>query len=270
MDAVKLGPLVIPMQVALVLTSILLANAVAAWFRASRRVDPGPILWKMVFGGFAAARLIFVLRHADLYASTPFAVLDLRDGGFDSVTGFVTAFVIGAELSRRTPLLRKPLVAAALLGCAIFIGGTSLNQALFSAGGPVPAVDLRRLDGSAVALTDFTGRPLVINLWASWCPPCRREMPAMQMTQRAHPEMAFVFVNQGEAAAIVNHYLAAQGLQTQNVLLDPAKQLSSRTASSGYPTTLFYDAKGRLSLRHMGELSRATLEEKIERLQKLP
>lgn len=270
MDAVKLGPLVIPMQVALVVASILLANAVAAWFRASRRVDPGPILWKMIFVGFGAARLIFVLRHADIYASTPMAVLDLRDGGFESVAGFLTAFVIGAELSRRTALLRKPLLAACLAGCAIYIGGTSLNQALLSAGAPVPAVQVRRLDGSAVALTSFTGRPVVINLWASWCPPCRREMPAMQMTQRAHPEIAFVFVNQGESAEIVNHYLAAQGLQTQNVVLDPAKQVSTRTVSSGYPTTLFYDAKGRLYLRHMGELSRATLEEKIGLLQKLP
>ncbi|WP_332878641.1 TlpA disulfide reductase family protein [Massilia sp. S19_KUP03_FR1] len=270
MDAVKLGPLVIPIQVALVLTSILLAHAVGAWFRASRSVDPGPILWKMIFGGFGAARLVFVLRHADLYASTPLAVLDMRDGGFDSVAGFVTACVIGAELSRRTPLLRKPVFAAALLGCTLFIGATALNQALFSARAPVPAVDLRRLDGSAVTLTDFTGRPMVVNLWASWCPPCRREMPAMQMTQRAHPEMAFVFVNQGESAEIVQQYLAAQGLQTQNVLIDRAKQLSARTASSGYPTTLFYDAKGQLVQRHMGELSRATLEDKIEGLQKLP
>ena len=258
------------MQVALLVASILLANAVAAWFRASRRVDPSPILWKMIVGGFGAARLIFVLRHADIYASAPLAALDLRDGGFDSVAGFLTAFVIGAELSRRTPLLRKSVLTAALVGCVIYIGGNSLNQALFSAGAPIPAIEVRRLDGSTVALTSFADRPVVINLWATWCPPCRREMPAMQMTQRAHPEIAFVFVNQGESAQIVNDYLAAQGLQTQNVVLDPAKLASTRTASSGYPTTLFYDAKGRLSQRHMGELSRATLEEKIANLQKLP
>ena len=270
MDAVNLGPLVIPMQVALLVASILLANAVAAWFHASRRVDPGPILWKMILGGFGAARLIFVLRHADIYASTPLAVLDLRDGGLDSVAGFVTAFVIGAELSRRTPLLRKPLLTAALAGCVIYIGGTSLNQAFFSVGAPIPAVEVYRLDGSKVALTNFANRPVMINLWATWCPPCRREMPAMQMTQRAHPEIAFVFLNQGESAEIVNGYLVAHGLLNQNVLLDPAKQVSARTASSGYPTTLFYDAKGRLYLHHMGELSRATLEEKIALLQKLP
>ena len=170
MDAVKLGPLVIPMQVALLVASILLANAVAAWFHASRRVDPGRILWKMILGGFGAARLIFVLRHADIYASTPLAVLDLRDGGLDSVAGFVTAFVIGAELSRRTPLLRKPLLTAALAGCVIYIGGTSLNQAFFSVGAPIPAVEVYRLDGSKVALTNFANRPVVINLWASWCP----------------------------------------------------------------------------------------------------
>jgi len=253
-----------PMQLVLVLASIVVANATAAWFRAARRVDPGPILWKMLFAGFGAARLVFVLRHADLYASAPLAALDLRDGGFDGVAGFVTALVIGAELSRRTPLLRQSLLAAVLAGCALYFGGTTLNHALSAEQAPVPAVALRRLDGSPVALTSFAGRPMVVNLWASWCPPCRREMPAMQATQRAHPELTFVFVNQGESAETVSAYLAAHGLATQNVVLDPAKQVSTRTATSGYPTTLFYDATGRLYLRHMGELSRATLEEKIE------
>jgi len=266
LDAVQLGPFVVPVQVALLVTSVLLANAVAAWFRKSRGLDASPILWKMILIGFGVARLIFVLRHYDLYFSNPISIIDIRDGGFDSLAGFATAFVVGAELVRRSTALRRPLAIATLAGCAIFFGGTFLNQALTPVGVPIPAVEVRRLDGSTVSLKNFVGRPLVINLWATWCPPCRREMPALNSARQAHPEVEFLFVNQGESVETVQTYLAAYGLQMPNVVIDPAKQLSTRTGSSGYPTTLFYDANGRLHLRHMGELSRATLEEKINRL----
>ena len=67
-----------------------------------------------------------------------------------------------------------------------------------------------------------------------------------------------------QSPATVQSYLDANGLQMPNIVLDPAKQVSARTGSSGYPTTLFYDAQGRLYKRHMGELSRATLTEKID------
>ena len=114
-------------------------------------------------------------------------------------------------------------------------------------------------DGSTVSLSAFAGRPLVINLWATWCPPCHREMPVLAAAQRARPEIQFVFVNQGESAEVVARYLAANGLRLSNVVLDPARQTAKTTGSSGYPTTLFYDARGRLRKRHMGELSHATL-----------
>lgn len=270
MDAVRLGPLVVPMHVALLLTSIMLAHAVAAGFRRLRGIDPGPILWKMIVWGFIAGRIVFVLRHADMYFSAPLSIVDFRDGGFDSLAGFATAIIIGIELSRRSTMVRRPLLAAALTGCIAFFGGTALNQALTPAGMPIPPVEVRQLDGTTVALSAFVGRPLVVNLWATWCPPCRREMPVLSAAQRAHPEIHFVFVNQGESAETVRRYLAANGLQMSNVVLDPSKQVSSRTGSSGYPTTLFYDAHGRLSARHMGELSNATLDEKINLLIKKP
>lgn len=259
-----------PMQVALLVASVLLTNAVAAWFHRSRGLDPGPILWKMTLIGFAVARLIFVLRHNEVYFQNPLAIIDFRDGGFDSLAGFSAAFIVSAELTRRSPVLRRPLTIATLLGCLVFFGGALINQALTPAEAPIPPVEVRRLDGSTLSLSSFVGRPLVVNMWATWCPPCRREMPVLKSAQQAHPEMKFVLVNQGESAETVGRYLAAQGLQMRNVVIDPAKQLSARTGTSGYPTTLFYDAKGRLAMRHMGELSAATLEDKINQLRDTP
>jgi thiol-disulfide isomerase/thioredoxin len=54
---------------------------------------------------------------------------------------------------------------------------------------PVPLVELRRLDGTPVQLRTLSDKPMVINLWATWCPPCRREMPALQDAQRRHPHI---------------------------------------------------------------------------------
>lgn len=265
MDVIRLGPLVLPMQAALALAALLAANGVAAWLHRRRGVDAAPVLWKMTVTGFVVARLLFVLRHHDLYGAAPWTALDFRDGGFDGLAGLIAACVVGAELTRRHAPLRKPLLAATVAGCALWFGGTALNQALTPAGAPLPAVEVRRMDASPVALRSFVGRPLVVNLWATWCPPCRREMPVLQAAQRAHPDIGFVFVNQGEPAKVVAPFLATHG-PLDNVLLDPARQLGTRTDSFGYPTTLFYDAKGRLRLRHVGELSAATLREKLDLL----
>ncbi|WP_020653416.1 TlpA disulfide reductase family protein [Massilia niastensis] len=266
MDALNLGPFVLPMPVVLVLLAIFLANGVAAWFQRKRGVDAGPLLWKMIFAGFLAARAAFVLRHHDLYAAAPWTALNIRDGGFDAGAGLIVASVIGAELTRRHAALRRPLLAATLAGCGLWLGGTLVNQALAPRLAPMPEVQVRRLDGAEVPLRSYGGRPLVVNLWATWCPPCRREMPALSRAQQANPGVGFVYVNQGESAATVARFLADQGLRMDNVVTDPARSLSARTGSTGYPTTLFYDARGVLRHRHVGELSEASLREKLEGL----
>ena len=266
MDVVTLGPFVLPTAVLLVVGGILAANLLADWFRRRRGHDPGPILWKMILAGFVAARAVFVLRHHDLFAGRPWTAFDFRDGGFDSSAGLLVACVIGAELTRRHAPLRRPLLASSLAGIGLWLGGTLALQAFAPPQAPLPELNVRRLDGAEVALRSFQGRPMVVNLWATWCPPCRREMPALGAVQARRPDVAFVFVNQGESAAAVQAFLAAQGLRMENVLSDPAGQLGARTGSVGFPTTLFYDAQGRLRFRHVGELSEASLREKLAAL----
>lgn len=266
MDVVTLGPFVLPTAVLLVVGAILAANLLADWFRRRRGQDPGPILWKMILAGFVAARAVFVLRHHDLFAERPWTAFDFRDGGFDSSAGLLVACVIGAELTRRHALLRRPLLASSLAGIGLWLGGTLALQAFAPPQAPLPELSVRRLDGVEVPLRSFQGKPMVVNLWATWCPPCRREMPALGAMQARRPDVAFVFVNQGESAAAVQAFLAAQGLRMENVLSDPAGQLGARTGSVGFPTTLFYDARGVLRFRHVGELSEASLREKLAAL----
>ena len=115
-----------------------------------------------------------------------------------------------------------------------------------------------------VQLADYKGGPLVINLWATWCPPCRREMPVLERAQHQRPDVTFLFVNQAESMQSVSTFLATQGLTLDNVLFDASGRLGQAVGSMALPTTLFYSAEGRLINSHLGELSQASLARAME------
>ena len=105
---------------------------------------------------------------------------------------------------------------------------------------------------------------MVINLWATWCPPCRREMPVLQKAQTQNQDVTFLFVNQGESMQSVSTFLETQGLNLNNVLFDSGGQLGQKVDSMALPTTLFYSPQGRLLSSHLGELSEASLARALE------
>ena len=132
----------------------------------------------------------------------------------------------------------------------------------------MPALDATELQtGQRRTLADFAGHALVVNFWATWCPPCRREMPVLAQAQQAHPQVQFVFANQGETRDEVADYLRAENMQLGNVLLDSESRVMQQTGARALPTTLFFGADGRLRNVHMGELSRATLEARLREMQ---
>ena len=89
-------------------------------------------------------------------------------------------------------------------------------------------------------------------------------MHVLHEAQGANPAVNFVFINQGESAQRVGGWLAARNLLLRNVLLDTNGQALAAFNQRGLPTTLFFDAKGRLVSTRTGELSAATLAEKLE------
>lgn len=266
MDAINIGPLAMPVRVLAALAAVVAANLAVLWWRRRRGVDADPALWRMVLWGFLAARAAFVLKHLDSYRADPLSMLDIRDGGFVAFAGLLVAFAVGFEQVRRQPVLRRPLMGASLLGVAVWAGASFAALASAPPGAPLPEIALERLDGSQVALRTLSGKPMVVNLWATWCPPCRREMPALGQAQAAHPDVAFVFVNQAEEASTIAAYLDNEGLKLGNLLIDPTRALARALSVKGYPTTLFYDKHGKLVARHMGELSPAQLRERMAAL----
>lgn len=131
----------------------------------------------------------------------------------------------------------------------------------------LPHLKLFDTAGKPVVLSSFHGRPLVINLWATWCPPCRREMPVLAQAAEQHPEVGFLFVNQAESAKAVTEYLEGAELALQHVLLDRDWRVAHHFGASGLPTTLFLNTDGVVVATHLGEVTETQLEAYMRRLQ---
>jgi len=123
-----------------------------------------------------------------------------------------------------------------------------------------------RQTSQSSGVTPVSTHVTVVNLWASWCGPCRREMPAFTHAQALHPDVRFIFANQGETAETVTAFLKQENLRLNNVVLDPDRSWMTRFHSSGIPTTLFFDANGRLLSSRVGEMSEAALDAHITQL----
>jgi thiol-disulfide isomerase/thioredoxin len=165
----------------------------------------------------------------------------------------------------RTSWWRKTWVRGLAAG-VLALAGVSIALRLIE-DASLPRGPLTTLGGKITDLpTVAAGRPAVVNLWATWCPPCRLELPFLAAAQRQEPGITFVFVDQGEDAATVERYLSAVHLDLANVMLDPGNKIGREIGSTGLPITLFYDSGGRMVDSHLGALSPSLLAAKLIRL----
>jgi thiol-disulfide isomerase/thioredoxin len=267
MQTLSIGPLAFPLAPLMVLLAIAAASAVASLVAGRERATAaGNAVFHAAVVGLLAARLAYLAQHAAVYAAMPLAAFDLRDGGWNASAGLMAGAAWLVWRGRRLPALRRALAGGAFAGAALWITasvamGVRGTQTL-------PALELAPLDGgTAQTLAQVApGQPRVVNLWASWCPPCRAEMPMLAAAQQREKDVAFVFADQGESASAVHAYLTDQGLPLRNVLLDAKSALLREVGSAGLPTTLFYDAQGRLVAAHVGPLNAAALETRLREL----
>ena len=262
-----IGPFALPLAHLYLVMAIATATVVA-WFAGRRRqVAVGGILTDMVLVGLLAARIGFVLMWFEVYREDWMSILDIRDGGFAAWPGLAAAIAVGAWKTRGAAAQREVLTMAVLAGAiAWFVaGGTSTADS--PAGVAMPQTELVTVDGRPSTLATISaGKPAVVNLWATWCPPCRREMPVLASAQQNQPGIQFIFVNVGEDPATIERFLKAEQLELRNIVLDPMSALGRAVGSTALPTTLFYDAQGKLVDVHLGVLSAASLADKMARL----
>ena len=264
-----IGTFAIALNHLLLISALALATLVG-WRVAKRGGEnPESVLFSLFLLGMLTARLGFVLAYWKHYRDDLWQIVDLRDGGFLVWPGVVVLVLGALAWGWRRTALRRPLGAGVVSGLAFWLLA-SLSLSLYEQGTHLPDITLHNTTGESVQLTDYQGGPLVINLWATWCPPCRREMPVLEKAQQQRPDLTFLFVNQAESMQSVSTYLATQDLNLNNVLFDGSGRLGKAVGSMALPTTLFYSADGRLLGSHLGELSDASLAHALEAFGPIP
>lgn len=125
-------------------------------------------------------------------------------------------------------------------------------------GETAPAAAFNNPDGAPFDLTKFKGRPVLVNLWASWCAPCIKELPTLQKLEEAQAKggkLGVIAVSQDMAPkASVDAFLKSKGLSRFAAYHDPEMKLSSALNVQIMPTTILYDAEGKEVWRYTGDL----------------
>ena len=124
------------------------------------------------------------------------------------------------------------------------------------------------IDGNEVKLSDYLGKPVVLNFWASWCSPCKREMPDFEEKYQALGEdVQFLMVNltdgTGETLETASSFIASQGY-TFPVFYDTSSTASATYGISSIPTTFFIDAEGYAIAQATGTIDGSVLQEGID------
>jgi thiol-disulfide isomerase/thioredoxin len=164
--------------------------------------------------------------------------------------------VAGLGLILAGVLLLKPGGAASAAVAAAPITGHKLAD-----------FALTDLAGKQVRLSDYAGRPVLINAWATWCPPCQAEMPGLQQLYQRHEAEGFAIlaIDAGEAKPTVEQFIQ-KNLYTFPVLLDPQTDLLDKWAIRDYPTSIVIGRDGTVKLVQVGALTADTINKVVEPL----
>jgi len=128
----------------------------------------------------------------------------------------------------------------------------------------VPSLPLTDLQGSPVSLDDYRGKVVLVNNWATWCPPCKAEMPELQAYYLAHLQQGFVIIaiESGEPAATVANFARQLGL-TFPVWLDQHGAALTAFKNMSLPSSYVVDRQGTLRMSWTGSVNQATLEKYV-------
>ena len=263
-DPIRLGPLVLTFE------RLIFVAAVLAFFGASAlllRKKEAPRYWDMavLVGGLLVGRAVFVIANWPAFEPRPLSMLMVWQGGLNPVATLVAGATVAAVFfRRRLRVLARPLAAVAAAALVWFVPNAVAGGAGAGEDGPLlPSAQIRSLDGTEVAL-QAGGKPVVVNLWATWCPPCRRELPMLtEIAAAQSEEVAYYLVSQGEEPAVVLDYLEEHSIEGKHIYLDTNAGLSQVLEAQALPTTLFFAADGRFVDGHVGEISAARVLEGI-------
>jgi len=159
------------------------------------------------------------------------------------------------------------LVILAAIGWTIYSAVTKDRQSQLATGKPAPDFVARDLNGKEYRLNDLKGQGIILNFWATWCPPCRDEMPALQeMSEKLKGQGILVLaVNNGESEVAVKAFANQYGL-TFPILMDKRLDISKAYDVINLPTTYFIKPDGTLALRYNGPLNVDSITEYAKKI----
>ncbi|MGN1400621.1 MAG: peroxiredoxin family protein [Bacillus sp. (in: firmicutes)] len=163
----------------------------------------------------------------------------------------------------------KELAGASLL---VILIGFALFQAMgqdkkdtlpgLKVGEKAPDFELVNMEGQTVALSDYKGKKVMVNFWATWCGPCRDEMPAMEKYAAESEEDVVILAINTDPENDVAGFAEGVGI-TFPVLLDENDKALKKYSVKAMPTTYFIDEKGIIANKHIGEMDYKIMEEAV-------
>jgi peroxiredoxin len=164
---------------------------------------------------------------------------------------------------------RFPIIAALLLLPTACYSGPDPGQSgggggpATLTGAPAQSFDVRRTDGRTDSLADYRGKVVLMNLWATWCPPCQEEMPALERFARENAgKVVVIGVDQGEAASVAADFAKRHGV-TFPILVDEKQQYGRAYAAVGLPTTVIVGRDGHVVRGIDGALTLAQMHDAV-------
>jgi len=169
---------------------------------------------------------------------------------------------VGVVLALAVSAVAALVVAGRLVGPPPTTAGVVVEGVV---GRPAPRVELPGLRGGRVRLADLRGHPVVLNFWASWCPPCAAEMPDFERVHRQlGGRVAFLGVNQRDQLQAAEQLARSSGV-TYPLAIDPTGLAFDAFGGLGMPTTVFLGADGTVVDIFAGQLDETLLRERIRK-----
>ncbi len=131
-------------------------------------------------------------------------------------------------------------------------------------GYPAPDFTLKDLDGNTVRLSDLRGKVIFINFWATWCPPCRAEMPEIEAVHQEYKDKGVVVlgVDISEPESTVRQYIQEGGF-SWTIVLDKTGEVSRDYQITAIPTSFFLDREGIIRVVNIGAMTKRAMEAKL-------
>jgi len=180
---------------------------------------------------------------------------------------WIAAIIIGAIALASLaallwPVLNKP---ATVTDAGVIRAQIEADGAAGRIGAPAPDFEWTSLDGQTLRLSTYRGKVVVVNFWATWCPPCREEMPALQRVAASEPDVIVLEVDLMEPGDKARSFLDSLGLDRLQPVLDGDGATTRRFGVLSLPSTFFVDKTGVIRHLELTAMSEAQIRTGIQK-----